>query len=168
MRSKDDARFREFARSRALSLRRTAYLLCGDWHLAEDLAQTTLIKLYGVWARLRDSAVVDNYARRVLLNSWLDEQRKPWRRRENRDGVVPELPHSDPVSGVSDVLVSALAQLPARQRAAVALRYCQDLSIFDVASVLRCSEGNVKSLTSRGLDRLREIVAELQMAEGGL
>src|SRR3977135_766025 len=65
---------------------------CGDWHLAEDLVQTALIKLYRVWPKVSRKGPVDNYMRQVLLRCLLDEQRRAWRRREHRDGVVPEQP----------------------------------------------------------------------------
>lgn len=158
MRSGDDAGFREFARERSLALRRTAYLLCGDWHLAEDLVQIALIKLYRVWPKVARKGPVDNYARQVLLRCWLDEQRRPWRRRERRDGVVPEVPDSGEVpgvAGISDPLLRALSEVPPKQRAAVVLRYCADLPAAEVAVVLRCSEGTVRSQASRGLDVLR-------------
>lgn len=165
MKAEDDTGFRDFAHARTLSLRRTAYLLCGDWHLAEDLVQTALIKLYRAWPRVKDSKGFDNYMRRVLLRCWLDEQRRPWRRRENRDGIVPDTEHVDRPTGISDALVDALAKLPPKQRAAVVMRYCDDLSIAEVAAAMRCSEGTVKSQTSRGLDALRQIVARLDLAE---
>ncbi|HEX4724417.1 MAG TPA: sigma-70 family RNA polymerase sigma factor [Pseudonocardiaceae bacterium] len=169
MNADDDARFREFARARALALRRTAYLLCADWHLAEDLVQTTLIKLYRVWPRLPAADPIDNYTRRILLRCWLDEQRRPWRRRERRDGIVPERPdelldtaHAALVGGVSDVLLAALATLGPKQRAVVVLRYCADLSVAEVAVSLRCSEGTVRSQAARGLATLRVAVNELE------
>jgi RNA polymerase sigma-70 factor (sigma-E family) len=158
MRAGDDADFREFARARALALRRTAYLLCGDWHLAEDLVQNTLVKLYRVWPKITRRGPVDNYARQVLLRCWLDEQRRPWRRRERRDGVVPDRPSAAPEAGVSGPLLHALAGVPPKQRAAVVLRYCADLPVAAVAEVLRCSEGTVRSQAARGLEHLRGVL----------
>ncbi|MEU3771014.1 SigE family RNA polymerase sigma factor [Amycolatopsis keratiniphila] len=155
MRSGDDASFREFARDKALPLRRTAYLLCGDWHLAEDLVQTALIKLYRVWPKVRRKGPVDNYTRQILMRCWLDERRRPWRSRENRDGVVPEEPAAPAEAGISDSLLRALAEVPPKQRAAVVLRYCADLPVAEVAVALRCSEGTVRSQAARGLDVLR-------------
>jgi RNA polymerase sigma-70 factor (sigma-E family) len=168
MKAEDDRRFREYAHARTLTLRRTAFLLCGDWHLAEDLVQTTLMKLYGAWSRVSRSAAIDQYVRQILLRSWLDEKRKPWRRRENRDGVVPELELTDPPAGVSDMIVAALGHLPPKQRAAVVLRYCQDLPIAEVATALRCSEGTVKSQTSHALAKLRAVVTRFELAEGSI
>jgi RNA polymerase sigma-70 factor (sigma-E family) len=168
MKAEDDTKFREYAHGRSLVLRRTAYLLCGDWHFAEDLAQTALMKLYRAWPKVRDSVAIDQYVRQILLRSWLDEQRKPWRRKESRDGVVPDREQFDTPQGISEILVAALGRLPAKQRAAVVLRYCQDLPISEVAAALRCSEGTVKSQTSRGLETLRAVVTRLEMAEGSL
>ncbi|TDP96256.1 SigE family RNA polymerase sigma factor [Labedaea rhizosphaerae] len=162
----EDASFREFARAKTVQLRRTAYLLCGDWHLAEDLVQTTLIKLYRVWSKAHRGGPVDNYSRRILVRCWFDEQRKPWRRKEKRDGQVPEVVDArvDPAAaGLSDHLVKALAELTPRQRATVVLRYCNDLPVAEVAAVLGCSEGTVKSQTARGLDALRAVVTGLDV-----
>ncbi|WP_181776853.1 SigE family RNA polymerase sigma factor [Amycolatopsis pittospori] len=157
MRSGDEASFREFARDKALPLRRTAYLLCGDWHLAEDLVQTALIKLHRVWPKVSRKGPVDNYTRQILLRCWLDERRRPWRRKENRDGVVPDEPAAPADgAGISDSLLRALAEVPPKQRAAVVLRYCADLPAAEVAVALRCSEGTVRSQAARGLDALRE------------
>jgi DNA-directed RNA polymerase specialized sigma24 family protein len=75
MRKSDEDRFREFARGNAIALRRSAYLLCGDWHLADDLVQTTLIKLHGAWPRVHRRHQPVSYARKILLRSWLDERR---------------------------------------------------------------------------------------------
>ncbi|HET6708409.1 sigma-70 family RNA polymerase sigma factor [Amycolatopsis sp.] len=158
MRAADDADFREFARVRSLALRKTAYLLCGDWHLAEDLVQVTLIKLYRVWPKITRRGPVDNYARQVLLRCWLDESRRPWRRRERRDGVVPDRPAAAPETGISGPLLRALAEVPPKQRAAVVLRYCADLPAAAVAEVLRCSEGTVRSQAARGLETLRGVL----------
>lgn len=158
MRAAEDADFREFARARALALRRTAYLLCGDWHLAEDLVQNALVKLYRVWPKITRRGPVDNYARQVLLRCWLDEQRRPWRRRERRDGVVPDRPSLAAEAGISGPLLRALAEVPPKQRAAVVLRYCADLPAAEVAQVLRCSEGTVRSQAARGLETLRGVL----------
>jgi len=166
MRAGDEAGFREFARDRVLPLRRTAFLLCGDWHLAEDLVQVALIKLYRVWPKVARTGPVDNYARQVLLRCWLDERRRPWRRNERRDGVVPEEPRPDAAdAGISGDLLRALAGVPPKQRAAVVLRYCADLPVAEVAKVLRCSEGTVRSQAARGLEALRAALTRPEAAE---
>ncbi|MET1071622.1 MAG: sigma factor, partial [Umezawaea sp.] len=93
MRRKDpeDETFRQFAASAIPAMGRLAYLLCGDGHTADDLVQASLIKLHRAWRRIDPPVSVDAYVRTVLLRCWLDEQRKPWRRRESRDGVIPDV-----------------------------------------------------------------------------
>lgn len=167
MRQEEERRFRDFAAARVRSLRRTAYLLCGDWHLAEDLAQTTLIKMYGSWSRLDRREALDGYVRRVLLRTWLDEKRRPWRRSESSYGTVPDAP--DAAAGPEAIvhrlpagspLHRAVLALPPRQRATIVLRYFEDLSVADTAATLGCSEGNVKSQTARALETLRRSIGE--------
>jgi RNA polymerase sigma-70 factor (sigma-E family) len=162
MRKSDEDRFREFARGNAVALRRSAYLLCGDWHLADDLTQTTLIKLHGAWPRVHRRHQPVSFARKILLRCWLDERRRPWRRTERRVGEVPEA--ADPTAGPAAIadaaglrveLFGLLAALPPRQRAVLVLRYFESLSVGETAAALGCSEGTVKSQASRGLAMLR-------------
>jgi RNA polymerase sigma-70 factor (sigma-E family) len=162
MRGADEDAFREFAHAQARPLRRSAYLLCGDWHLADDLVQATLIKLYGAWPRIRRHHQPVSYARKILLRNWLDERRRPWRRAEQRDGTVPEIPDwtAGPaalheLAGVRAELFERLADLPPRQRAVLVLRYFESLSISETAAALGCSEGTVKSQANRGLASMR-------------
>ncbi|MFC0115466.1 RNA polymerase sigma factor [Kibdelosporangium aridum] len=168
MRKPDEESFRAFASKHAAGLRRCAYLFCGDWHLAEDLTQNTLIKIYRAWAKVQKQDSLQNYSRRVLLNTWLDEKRKPWRRSELRVDKVPDVAdiHADPEanqnrSWAKDMTHRGLLELPPRQRAALVLRYFDDLSVAETAVVLGCSEGTVKSQTARGLATLREVVENL-------
>jgi RNA polymerase sigma-70 factor (sigma-E family) len=148
--------FREFARSRAAPLHRAAYLLCGDWHLADDLVQETLVKTYRHWARVRRTDNPDAYVRRMLVN----EANRHWKR--HRHAAVPaERIHDDPaqlddVGQVIDrmALVEALQNLTPRQRATVVLRYFEGFSERDTAQALGCTEGTVKSQTSRALRAL--------------
>lgn len=155
----DEERFHVFVARSTTPLTRLAYLLCGDQHLADDLVQTCLIRLYQAWPRMRDKDTVGQYARTVLLRCWLNERRRPWRRAEARDGLVPETsaPAADLVGTAhhKEVLRVALSQLPPRQRAAVVLRYWSQHSVTETAAILRCSEGNVKSQSARGLAALR-------------
>lgn len=155
----DDERFHEFVTRGTASLTRLAYLLCGDQHLAHDLVQICLIRLYQAWPRVRDQVAVDAYARKVLLRCWLNERRRPWRRKESHDGEIPDSPAPEPdlvgAAHHKEVLRTALAQLPPRQRAAVVLRYWSQHSVTETAAILRCSEGNVKSQSARGLAALR-------------
>jgi RNA polymerase sigma-70 factor (sigma-E family) len=162
MRKSDEERFREFARGNAAALRRSAYLLCGDWHLADDLTQTTLIKLHGAWPRVAGRHQPVSYARKILLRCWLDEKRRPWRRAERRDGDLPD--GADPaggpaaaqdIAGLRAELFGMLGTLPPRQRAVLVLRYFDALSVGETAVVLGCSEGTVKSQAARGLATMR-------------
>jgi RNA polymerase sigma-70 factor (sigma-E family) len=169
MRKSEEDRFRAFAACQAGALRRCAYLFCGDWHLAEDLMQTTLIKVYRAWPKVQKQDSVQNYARKVLLNTWLDEKRRPWRRSELRVETLPDRADvaADPTaaearSWAKDLAHRALLELPPRQRAALVLRYFDDLSVAETAAVLGCSEGTVKSQTARGLDTLRVVVQNLE------
>ncbi len=171
MRQTDEDEFRRFATRYAATLRRSAFLFCGDWHLAEDLMQTTLIKVYRSWSRVQRDESLANYGRTVLLRTWLDEKRRPWRRSEFSEASLPETPAAGPDPAerlwARDLVHQGLLRLPPRQRAAVVLRYFDDLSVAETATVMRCSEGTVKSQTARGLDALRASVARLSAEELG-
>ncbi|GAA2144559.1 SigE family RNA polymerase sigma factor [Kitasatospora kazusensis] len=150
--------FEEFASTRARRLFQVAYLMCGDWHQAQDLVQTTLAKMFSVWGRLRrgrDEPGLDAYARKVLLRTYLSQKRL----RRSSEIVTDELPEPATADDGSDLrltLASALAQLPPRNRAVVVLRYLEDHSIEAVADMLGVSAGAVKSLNTRSLAMLRE------------
>ncbi|KJK59099.1 SigE family RNA polymerase sigma factor [Saccharothrix sp. ST-888] len=153
--------FEEFASSRARRLFQVAYLMCGDWHQAQDLVQTTLAKMYSAWGRLRrgrDEPGLDAYARKVLLRTYLSQQRL----RRSSELVTDELPESPAVHGTGSelrlTLVAALAQLPPRNRAVVVLRYLEDHSTEAVAELLGISTSAVKSLNTRSLAKLRAIL----------
>jgi RNA polymerase sigma-70 factor (sigma-E family) len=163
MRAASEDRFREFARQNVGPLRQFAYLLCGDWHLAEDLVQTALHKMYGAWPRIHGTDRPMSYARQTLTRCWLDERRKPWRRVERRTEDLPEVAdvRGDPAEFHEQEvrrgeLVTALDSLGPRQRAVLVLRYFCDLSVAEAAVELRCSEGTVRSQAARGLANLRD------------
>jgi RNA polymerase sigma factor (sigma-70 family) len=123
-------------------MRKAAYLLCGDWDLAEDLTQATFIKLYEVWWRVSRRDVLDQYTRRMLVRAFLDERRRPWRReRAASDGVVFEQPIHDPAVADQITLIAALAAVPPRQRAMLVCRFWFDLSVEETAEVLGCITG---------------------------
>ncbi|WP_112276725.1 SigE family RNA polymerase sigma factor [Lentzea terrae] len=173
MRKADEQGFREFAAANAASLRRTAYLFCGDWHTAEDLMQSSLMKMYLAWKRIKDLDNLIAYARKVLLRTWLDEKRRPWRRAEQRDGELPDAADAsvDPDTTSAklwarELVHTALLQVPPRQRAVLVLRYFEDLSVAEVAVAMGCTEGTVKSQTARGLATLRVIVEKLDSSSG--
>jgi RNA polymerase sigma-70 factor (sigma-E family) len=168
MRQSDEESFRRFAVEYAPRLRRSAYLYCGDWHLAEDLMQSALIKIYRSWSRVEKDESLGNYSRTVLLRTWLDEKRRPWRRSEQSAADVPERYDEAPGPADSperlwarDLVHRGLLRLPPRQRAVVVLRYFDELSVAEAAEVMGCSEGTVKSQTARGLETLRASVAHL-------
>jgi RNA polymerase sigma-70 factor (sigma-E family) len=152
-----DAEFTLFAQAVSTRLLGTAYLLCGDWHTAEDLTQTALAKVYASWPRISSKDAAPAYARRTLLNSYLaDRHRKRWR--EVLTSEPPEIPAVAPDSEVKLALIDALAMLPPRARAIVVLRYWEDMSVEQVAVLVGCSVGNVKSQSARGLDKLRQLL----------
>ena len=159
-RSEEDA-YREYVTARMEVMRRTAYLLCRDWHTADDLVSITIGKLYRHWSRIGGAAGLDAYVRKALLRTWLDEKRRPWFRREQPVEELPELPSSTEFAVVGRAqLLDLLAGLPPRRRAAVVLRLYLDLSVEETAEILGCSVGTVKSQTARGLDTLRTRAAE--------
>jgi RNA polymerase sigma-70 factor (sigma-E family) len=150
--------YREYVVSRIDPMRRVAYLLCGDWHTADDLLSTALVKLFRQWRRVSAMDNPDAYLRRMLLRVWLDERRRPWRREHPTD-VVPDrsVVGGEPTDQVDDRLavLALLAELPPRRRAVLVLRYFCDLSVEQTAEELGCSTGTVKSQTARALDALR-------------
>ncbi|WP_238005378.1 SigE family RNA polymerase sigma factor [Dactylosporangium sp. AC04546] len=149
-----DAEFVEYYAVRAPALRRLAFGLCGDWHTADDLVQTTCIRLYRGWGRIR-AETIDAYARRALVNQFLSQRRR-WRESVTAD--PPDTAHpTDDIDRVPErmALHQALAMLGPRQRAAVVLRYLEDLPVADVATLLGVSEGTVKSQTARAVQALR-------------
>lgn len=153
-----DAEFASLFATRVRAVRRTAYLMCGDWHRAEDLAQTAFAKLYAAWPRLRNPAAADAYLRQTLTSTYLDDSRRHW----HRERATLTLPEEAASYDDDDrlVLLAALAQVPARQRACLVLRFFDDLSVEQTAAALQCSAGTVKSNTSRGLDALRRILGD--------
>ena len=159
MRERDEQSFVDFATGAARSLRRTAYLITGDWHRADDVVQNALVKLYVAWPRLTKSVRSRRTPGARLSTCAIDEGRRPWRREHADDEAGRSRARShDRMGEVDDrmVIVAALAELPPRQRATVVLRYYDELSVEETAEVLGCTTGTVKSQTARGLDALRE------------
>ena len=162
--AEDDA-YTEYVTAKMQWVRGVAYLLCQDWHRADELGQITITKLYVHWGRIAKVANLDGYVRAILVNTFLAEQRSPrWKR------VVPH--RSEPTAATTaesqqDVesvldLRSALKTLPPRQRAAVVMRYYSELSVQETAEALGCSPGTVKSQTARALASLRQVLEERQ------
>jgi RNA polymerase sigma-70 factor (sigma-E family) len=135
--------------------------VCGDWHRADDVLQTALTKLYVAWPRVHRDGTPDAYVRRIIVRSHIDEGRRPWRReRAGLDGhdrpAAPGLPVEE-----RSALFDALQELPEMQRKVVVLRHWLGLSVDETAHELRISTGTVKSHSSRGLARLKGVLASL-------
>lgn len=139
-------------------LRRSAYLLCGDWHFAEDLVQMAFDRIYRHWNRVRAADNTGAYARQVVYRCFLDSKKK-----KHLDTVPLEiLPETASPAEETEsrlVVMEALRQLPPRTRAVVVLRYWEDMSVEQTAGVLNMSQGSVKSMASRGLGLLRRSLA---------
>jgi RNA polymerase sigma-70 factor (sigma-E family) len=155
-----EADFAAYLAARQPSLLRTAYLLTGNRHDAEDLVQTAFAKLYLSWDRVRHQGSMDGYVRRILVNEHNSLWRRAWKRREHAadDAVLHTLdePHHDaPDDGVGAALWEVVQTLPRKARAVVVLRYYEELSEAETAAVLGISVGTVKSQTSRALAALR-------------
>jgi RNA polymerase sigma-70 factor (sigma-E family) len=156
-RSSYDGEFSEYFAARAHALRNTAHLLCGDWHRAEDITQLAMLRLYVAWPRLARRDALDAYARRVVVRTFLAENRRSRWQREQLTDAPPDTmvaPNGDSTERL--VLVRALTAVPPRQRAVLVLRYWNDLSVHEVAVALRCSVGTVKSQAAKGLVTLRQ------------
>jgi RNA polymerase sigma-70 factor (sigma-E family) len=147
--------FEEFVASRGRDLWRTAWLLTGDSHKAEDLVQATLAKCWSRWSSIAREGSAEAYVRRAMLNTYTDW----WRRRWNGERPTEVLPETavrfdGPADERRDTL-AALAGLPRGQRAVLVLRFYEDLTEAQTAEVLGISVGTVKSQTSRALSALR-------------
>jgi RNA polymerase sigma-70 factor (sigma-E family) len=154
-----DAEYSEYVAAQAEQVRFTAYLLCGDWHEAEDLAQAAFVRLYLAWGRIDRTEPITAYVRKILTRIYLNERRRLWRKLERLTGAPPEPPAAPgPAPEQRMLVMAALAQVPRRQRAALVLRYWEDLSVEETADALGCSVGTVKSQCARGLRRLRELL----------
>jgi RNA polymerase sigma-70 factor (sigma-E family) len=155
-----DADFVAFVDRQAPQHLRAAALLTGDWHTAEDLVQTCLVKLYRAWPRLGPDVDLDAYLRRMLVNT----NRSWWRARWRREAPVATVPDRAGEADAQDAhdraaaVRQALRALPARQRAVLVLRFYEDLPVAEVAALLGCSSGAVKTHTHRGIRRLRQLL----------
>jgi RNA polymerase sigma-70 factor (sigma-E family) len=167
VRPSDEDEYRTYVVARMDRLRRAAYLLCHDWHTADDLVAVTIGKLYRNWRRAQDADHIDAYVRTILVRTWLDERRRPWRREQATD-ELPEQPAVDRSEFLDRAtLLDLLAGLTPRRRAAVVLRFYFDLSVDETAGMLGCSAGTVKSLTARGLEAMRIRAAALSTSGTG-
>jgi RNA polymerase sigma-70 factor (sigma-E family) len=148
-----------FVVARYVHLRRTAYLLCGDWHRAEDLVQTALAKVV-VAARRRRVDSLDAYARQVLLRVFLDDSGRAWWRRERPWPEMRDLPAAGGDQALALTVLDALRRLPPRQRATVVLRYWADLSVEETAQALGVHTGTVKSQSAKAMETLRCVLSD--------
>jgi RNA polymerase sigma-70 factor (sigma-E family) len=167
-----EARYREFVAAELHPLLRTAYLLCGSWHTAEDLVQTTFVSLYRAWSRMPSWDDPRAYARRTLTNAFLSSRR----RRSAQEQLFAEVPRSTRAGSTpaADDCATVdererqrelLRVLPPRQRAVLVLRFWEDYSVADTAELLGISAGTVKSQTSDALGTLRRSLAAEQPKE---
>jgi RNA polymerase sigma-70 factor (sigma-E family) len=162
VRAEDEEAFREFVAAQLVPLRKLAYVTCGDWHTAEDAVATSLAKLYPRWRRLDRP---DLYVKTMVYRAAIDEKRRPWRREQSAGDAMPDVVSRDP-SAVSDDRLrvrAALREVSPRQRAALVLRYYLGLSLQETATVMGCTLGTAKSQVSRGLARLRDLLAADQI-----
>ena len=156
-----DEQFTAFVESAATRLRRSAYLMCRDWHQAQDLTQHTFTKMYAAWDRIHTGTNLEGYSRRVLMNLVFDRQQ----RRSGSEVVLAELP-DQPDSGAAGspelrlALVDALARLSVEDRAVLVLRHAEDHSVDTVATILGVSVSVVKMRNARALARLRTLLGE--------
>jgi RNA polymerase sigma-70 factor (sigma-E family) len=164
---REEQEFAEYFAARRDAVRRTAFLLCGDWHRADDLAQTAFVALHRRWRKVRDRQALDAYVRRTLVRAVIDESRRPWRRERFVD-AVPEA-GAEPASGgdalgdgvaTKEALLDGLRRVPPRQRAVLVLRFLEGMDVSGAAKVLGCTEGTVKSQTARGLEALRTALGD--------
>lgn len=156
--------FREFILARGPALSRTAYLLTGDHHSAEELLQSALVKTAAHWPRVRSGGNPDAYVRRVMVN----DRTSAWRRRsrysEELMATLPEQEDAADNAGASAdriALRAALRRLAPKQRSVLVLRYFEDLSEAECADILNCSIGTIKHQTHDALKRLRDLAPDL-------
>jgi RNA polymerase sigma-70 factor (sigma-E family) len=151
--------FQSYAAGDTARLLKLAYLLTGNAHTAEDLVQETLLRSHRHWRRISAMARPDAYVRRILVNQHHSLRR---RRSSHELATAPDqlpaeaTPDSQDWLATRDVMRMALRQLPRRQRTVLVLRYYEGLSDSEIAELLDCSLGNVRSLASRAIARLRE------------
>jgi RNA polymerase sigma-70 factor (sigma-E family) len=158
--------FASYVATRRPALLRWAWTVAGDPHTAEDLLQASLVRVLPHWGEIRDPAAADAYVRRTISRQHVSWQRQPWRRDERPTDALPERAEAPDATTrrVEDELWGLVLGLPAQQRAAVALRFYEGLSVAETAAVLGCSPGTVKSNTSRGLAALRRHATEPALA----
>ena len=156
-----DQEYADFVHARQTHLRRIAYAVSGDWHRADDLLQTALVKLYVAWPRMHRDGREEAYVRQIIVRANIDESRRPWRReRPGLDGLDAaarsDLPYEE-----RSALFDALQALPVMQRKVVVLRHWLGLSVEQTATELGIATGTVKSHSSRGIEKLQAALGEV-------
>ena len=151
--------FRAWVALRRDPLRRTVYLMCGDWYLADDVVQDAMTRLFAVWERVARRGDPEAYTRRIAVNLLIDHNRRPARRELPRE-ALPEPPQPEPADDRRAALSGALDEVPPRQRATLVLRFWEGYSVEETASIMNCSTGTVKSNTSKGLANLKKILSD--------
>jgi RNA polymerase sigma-70 factor (sigma-E family) len=169
--STEQAQFAAYFTARRDVVRRTAYLLCGDWHFADDLTQMSFVRVAAGWRKVRDREALDAYVHTILIRTFLAEQRRWFRRRERTTAEVVDPPGpagagaGDAADAVSRrvAVAAALRRLPGGQRAVIVARFYADLDVAATAEALGCSPGTVKSQTARAVRALREHLADVDL-----
>jgi RNA polymerase sigma-70 factor (sigma-E family) len=161
MTGRRDVEFAEYVSARLPSLRRLAFMLCHDWHSADDLVQAAVTRLYVRWARAAAADNLDSYVRAILFREFVHERRTSWARRVRLTGELPAAAATEPDREAALDLQAAIAGLPPGQRAALVLRFYCDLNVEQAAQVLGCSQGNVKSQTARAITALRRALGPM-------
>jgi RNA polymerase sigma-70 factor (sigma-E family) len=162
-----DEDFCAYASGRLPALRRTAFLLCGDWNQVDDVVQTTLLRLYVSWDRVARREAMDAYARTTVVRAVLEPRRRLSWRKERSTHPLPDV--AAPESSSTEdrlVLLEGLRRISPGQRAVLVLRFWEDLDVEQTAAVMGCSTGTVKSQTAKGLAALRVLVGEHFVPKG--
>lgn len=152
------AAFTHYVQQTRPRLQRTAYLMCGDWQLADDLTQETLITLYRRWSAIDQDIGPTPYATRVLVHNVRRSAKRAWR---SHEVMTPPPEHArQPTDGFEErqIILKALARLGPRQRAIIVLRYWEDLSVEQTAEAVGCTRGTVTSQSHRALGTLRALL----------
>ncbi|HXP18541.1 MAG TPA: SigE family RNA polymerase sigma factor [Streptosporangiaceae bacterium] len=165
MSARRDDEFTAFVTARLPALRRVAYLLCQDWHGADDLVQAAITRLYTHWARAQAMEHTEAYVRAIVFREFLGERRSGWARRVSLGGQLPDDSGPAPDRDAALDVNAALRALPPRQRATLVLRYYCDLTVEQAAQVLGCTPGTVKSQTSKALSSLRHALEPAAAAD---
>ncbi len=152
------SRLDDLYREHAPAARRLAYLLTGDRWAADDLVQDAFVRIAGRFLDFRDPQSAGGYVRRTIVSLVISRRRRKAVETKHAQRTPPVAPYVDPDPAERDAIFRSMAHLSERQRTALVLRYYLDLSDSDIADALRCRPGTVKSLLSRGIDALREVI----------